>query len=217
MAFAGHPTLGTSHIVREMKSTGDEITLEMIAGVIPVHGQVDRWTLSANAAITRPAGFTQRDIADMLGLDENDVLPGACWVNTGSDQLIVPLVSEHSVRRAHPMPERLARVSSETGRSMAYIFAPLGDGRLISRFFFLKHGSVIEDPGTGSATANLGGWFIQSGARLPLAYTIDQGEAAGRPCRIGLSVDAGGHIFVSGRVVEIGRGTISLPPGASGE
>jgi predicted PhzF superfamily epimerase YddE/YHI9 len=39
---------------------------------------------------------------------------------------------------------------------------------------------------------------------------LDQGEAVGRRCRIGLEVDADGRIFVSGRVVELGRGTIVL-------
>src|SRR3954463_13602584 len=36
MPFAGHPTLGTAHIVRALRNTGDRVTLEMRAGVIPV-------------------------------------------------------------------------------------------------------------------------------------------------------------------------------------
>jgi predicted PhzF superfamily epimerase YddE/YHI9 len=40
--------------------------------------------------------------------------------------------------------------------------------------------------------------------------TIDQGEAVGRRCRLGLRVDADRSIHVSGRVIEIGRGTITL-------
>src|SRR5947199_10853165 len=35
MPFAGHPTLGTAHVVREVRAAGDALTLEMIAGVIP--------------------------------------------------------------------------------------------------------------------------------------------------------------------------------------
>src|SRR5438876_8889775 len=35
MPFAGHPTLGTAHVVRALKG-GDAVTLEMRAGVIPV-------------------------------------------------------------------------------------------------------------------------------------------------------------------------------------
>ena len=78
------------------------------------------------------------------------------------------------------------------------------------RFFFAKHAGLQEDPGTGSACANLGGWFIASGAALPLTYDVRQGDQVGRPCRLGLKVDAQKRIFVSGRVVELGRGTITL-------
>lgn len=52
MPFAGHPTLGTAHVVRSLAG-GDDITLEMRAGVIPVRAQGDRWTLMANAPQTR--------------------------------------------------------------------------------------------------------------------------------------------------------------------
>src|SRR5437764_15495166 len=48
MPFAGHPTLGTAHVVRAL-SGGDELTLEMRAGLIPVRATADRWTLEANA------------------------------------------------------------------------------------------------------------------------------------------------------------------------
>src|SRR5574338_361360 len=46
MPFAGHPTLGTAHVVRELRSAGDRVTLDMKAGVIPVAAQGDVWTLS---------------------------------------------------------------------------------------------------------------------------------------------------------------------------
>src|SRR5215203_750405 len=39
MAFAGHPTLGTAHVVREVCGGTDAVTLEMIAGVIPVNAE----------------------------------------------------------------------------------------------------------------------------------------------------------------------------------
>ena len=94
---------------------------------------------------------------------------------------------------------------------MAYIFATNGDGKLLSRFFFMTHGGIVEDPGTGSATANLGGWFIGKNTSLPIEFSIDQGEAVNRACHLGLRVDASKQIFVSGRVIPIGRGTVTLP------
>ncbi len=210
MAFAGHPTLGSAHVVRELLSAGDKVTLEMKAGVIPVEATKDRWVLGANAPTSRDGAPTVEQLTAILGLKPGDVLPGARWVNTGSEQLIVPLASIDAVARAVPKGELLAQIASDIGRSMAYIFAPNGEGKLFSRFFFLKQGSVIEDPGTGSATANLGGWLLHQ-KRTPVEYAIDQGVAMGRPCRISLKVDAAGKIFVGGQVIEIGRGSIRLP------
>ena len=100
---------------------------------------------------------------------------------------------------------------------MAYVFAPDRESALpddvrpvVSRFFFPKHGAVVEDPGTGSACANLGGWLIATGAKLPQRLAIAQGDAVGRPCRLGLEVTADARIRVSGRVVELARGTVKL-------
>ena len=45
MPFAGHPTLGTAHVVRDLLSAGDALTLEMKVGVIPAAAMGDVWTL----------------------------------------------------------------------------------------------------------------------------------------------------------------------------
>ena len=41
MKFAGHPTLGTAQVVRDLLKTGDALTLEFKAGVVPVTAQGD--------------------------------------------------------------------------------------------------------------------------------------------------------------------------------
>jgi len=210
MPFAGHPTLGTAHVVRDLHSAGDALTLEMKAGVIPVIAQGDVWTLEANPPAHRPPTASRDELAAMLGLaptDLDDAPP--LWVDTGSDQLIVPLASFAAVRRAAPRAEALLAHGGNGQRAMAYVFAREGN-RVLSRFFFPKHGSVIEDPGTGSACANLGGWLLATGAPLPQKLAIDQGEAVGRPCRLGLEVTGDRRILVSGRVIEIARGTVTL-------
>src|SRR4029077_1814303 len=56
MPFAGHPTLGTAHVVRALRG-GDRLTLEMRAGTVPVVADGDRWTLrAAKPPETRPVG-----------------------------------------------------------------------------------------------------------------------------------------------------------------
>jgi PhzF family phenazine biosynthesis protein len=211
MPFAGHPTLGTAHVVRALTGAGDAVTLEMRAGRIPVAAQGDRWTLEANAPAHREPQASTAQLAGMLGLREEDLGPGpALWVDTGSDQLVVPLRSFEAVKRAAPDAQRMRACCSDGARAMAYVFAREGN-HVLCRFFFPKHGAVIEDPGTGSACANLGGWLLVTHAALPQRLALDQGEAVGRPCRLGLEVTLDRRIRVSGRVIEIGRGTIDLP------
>ena len=145
----------------------------------------------------------------MLGLAEDDVQGEPLWVDTGSEQLVVPLASFDAVRRAGPDPAQLLVHGSNGERALAYVFAREGE-RALARFFFSKYGAVVEDPGTGSACANLGGWLLAIGAPLPQRLSVDQGEAVGRRCRLGLAVGTDGTIRVSGRVVDLGRGTITL-------
>jgi len=216
MRFAGHPTLGTAHVLRALRG-GEAQRLEFKAGVVPVTAQGDAWTLTAPHAgqpRTAPAGVPDAEMAALLGLRAEDLAASPMWVDTGADQLLVPLKTTEAVRRAQPDSARLAAwPQSSLGRKTAYVFAFDAErpGTVLSRYFFTKQGGgVAEDPGTGSACANLGGWLLATGHALPAAYAIDQGEAVGRPCRLQLAVSSDGAIQVGGRVIEIGRGTITL-------
>lgn len=211
MPFAGHPTLGTAHVVSELRSAPDRVTLEMKAGVIPVEREGDAWTLTAKAPKWRKAEASHAEIAEMLGLGERDIAGPVLWVDTGSEQLVVPLASSEAVARCQPNPLLLVRHGSNaTRQGLAYVWARDSGADVTARFFFLKHGAVVEDPGTGSACANLGGWSIASGAPLPVDLVVRQGEKTGRRCRLRLRVDAAKRIFVSGHVVEVGRGELFL-------
>jgi trans-2,3-dihydro-3-hydroxyanthranilate isomerase len=211
MRFAGHPTLGTAHICRALGRAGDNLTLEMPAGVIPVQGSGRRWTLQANAPVWREVPEPRETLATMLGIDEREIGERPLWVDAGTEQLVIPVTHEAAVRRARPVGEILSRLSRDGGERMAYIFAPMATpGRLLARFFFPQGGAVIEDPATGSATANLGGWFLAMGRPLPQELEISQGEYAGRPSTLLLHVTNDRAIRVSGEVIELGKGTITL-------
>jgi len=211
MRFAGHPTLGTAHICRALGRAGDSLTLEMPAGVIPVQSSGRRWTLQANAPTWREVPEPRETLATMLGIDEREIGERPLWVDAGTEQLVIPVTHEAAVRRAKPVGEILSRLSRDGGERMAYAFAPMATpGRLLARFFFPQGGAVIEDPATGSATANLGGWFLAMGRPLPQELEISQGEYAGRPSTLFLHVASDRAIRVSGEVIELGRGTITL-------
>jgi len=212
MPFAGHPTLGSAHVVRDIASAGNAITLELRAGVIPVTANGDVWTLEANAPRYSVPLASRSELAAMLGLVEHDLADSDCpplWVDTGVEQLIVPLTTFDAVRRTAPRADALRSHGRTENRAMAYVFAR-EERRVLARFFFLQHGSLKEDPGTGSACANLGGWLLATGASLPQQLAIDQGEAVGRPCRLALEVTLDRRILVSGRAVELARGVVTL-------
>ena len=211
MPFAGHPTLGTAHVVRALHGTGPSITLDMQAGVIPVSAEGDRWTLEARAPRARAITQTRAELAQVLGLEAGDVAEWPLWVNTGREQLVVPVGSEDAVRRATPRADAFSTLKSEDGASMAFVFHDAGDaaGTVLARFFFPSGAAILEDPATGSACANLGGWFTVVRPGADVARTVSQGEAVRRPSTLYLRV-VSGRIFVAGEVIELGRGTVEL-------
>ncbi|TMQ21221.1 MAG: PhzF family phenazine biosynthesis protein [Deltaproteobacteria bacterium] len=208
LPFAGHPTLGTASVVGAGR---DRVVLDLAAGLVPVTRAGDAWTLrAARPPETRPVDATRAELARMVGLPDGAICDEPLWVSTGVEQLVLPVASAELVRAARPVPDLLARWGFSTTRdeAMAYLWAADGPTWTV-RFFFTSNGAVLEDPATGSACANLGGWHLARG-RAPMSATLRQGDAVGRPSRLGLRVDADGGIFVTGAVIELGRGTIDL-------
>jgi PhzF family phenazine biosynthesis protein len=215
MPFAGHPTLGTAHVVRQLRGAADSFVLEEKAGLVPVTADGNRWTLrAAKPPTTRPPTASPAELARMVGLPEDALAGAPLWVDTGSEQLVIPVKTVEHVRGATPVAALILQWGFQPGRgeAMAYLWArEAGDPiRLVVRFFFTQHGAVVEDPATGSACANLGGYLLSTGSALPLAATLRQGEAVGRPSELGLHVDADRGIYVSGNVVELGAGVFDI-------
>jgi trans-2,3-dihydro-3-hydroxyanthranilate isomerase len=209
MAFAGHPTLGTAQICRALRLGGDSLVLEMQAGLISVQAVEHRWTLTAPPATSRELDVSRDALAAALG-QLHDIGERPLWVKAGKEQLVVPLTSTDAVRRAAPVPSAMARIRSEDGLSMAYVFCLSGAGQSLARFFFPAGGAILEDPATGSATANFGAWCLAMKQKLPLQVRISQGELVGRPSTLFLDVNRLGAVFVGGDVFEIGRGSVTL-------
>jgi trans-2,3-dihydro-3-hydroxyanthranilate isomerase len=210
MPFAGHPTLGTAQVCRALKLGGDSLVLEMQAGLIPVRATASRWTLTALGATWRELDLSRAALAAALGLAVSDIGERPMWVKAGKEQLVVPLTSTDAVRKAAPVPSAMNNIRSEDGHSMAYVFCLSGQGHSLARFFFPAGGAILEDPATGSATANFGAWCLAMQQALPVQVQISQGEFVGRPSTLFLEVSGDGQVFVGGDVSEIGRGTVTL-------
>ncbi len=208
MPFAGHPTLGTAFVI----GAGRDVTLELLAGIVPVTAAGNHLTLrAARAPVTRPVEATRVELARMVGLPDDAVCGEPLWVSTGVEQLVIPIATAALVKAAKPVPSLIERHGySETRQeAMAYLVARDTDPWTV-RFFFTSNGAILEDPATGSACANLGGYLLVTGAPLPITATLTQGTAIHRPSRLGLHVSAERSIHVSGSVDELGRGVVDL-------
>jgi trans-2,3-dihydro-3-hydroxyanthranilate isomerase len=210
MPFAGHPTLGTAHVCRALGLGGDQLGLEMRAGIIPVTADGDHWTLRAQPGSTRLLDLPVSELAKLLGLEAGDIGFQPLWVKAGREQLVVPLTSEAAVRKMKPRSELFERIRSNDGAGQVYLFASTGGQKILSRFFFPDGAAILEDPATGSACANLGAWFIHMGRRPPLEFEVSQGEYVGRLSTLQLAVNADNEVFVGGDVIEIGSGKLIL-------
>jgi len=217
MPFAGHPTLGTAHVVSDISGKTDEVLLELKAGTVPVAREGDRWTLTAphkGQPKVQSTNVPDEDIAALMGLQKSDLLLSPSWVDTGVDQLMIPVSSIDAVKRASPNSALFANwPESSLERKSGYVFAfdPEDPSHVVCRYFFTKSGGgVAEDPGTGSACANLGGWLIANHDTLLPEYRLEQGDQVDRPSRLTLRVEQDGSIKVGGRVRELGRGSLNL-------
>jgi PhzF family phenazine biosynthesis protein len=207
MPFAGHPTLGSAHVVSTLLGAGTRFALDMEAGVIPVHLDGGRWHLAANRPGYRPMQATTTELAAMLGLPPEAIGGPVMWVNCGTEQPMIPLASVEAVQACRPDATLMARYCTNlSGQPKVYVFARTSDGFEV-RYFWMAGGSVNEDPGTGSACANLGGWWLETQDSTPLHATIRQGTLIARPNVLTLDV-AQGNIQVGGRVVDIGAGVL---------
>ncbi len=213
MPFAGHPTLGTAEVVARLAVASggqapDRVHLTMPAGRIPVHRVAGGWRLDAPPARTRPVDAGAAELADALGLDERAVAD-ASWVDAGVEQLVVRLRGVEDVRACVADPRLMARHMTSPGRPPhVYVWAWTGPASVEARLFATQDGSVVEDPATGSACANLGGWLAEQGHR-DVVVEVRQGAAVGRPSRLVLEVDAEGGVHVGGRVERVGSGVLA--------
>lgn len=215
MPFAGHPTLGTAHVVHAMQGNqGDSVALQLKAGLVEVTrvGQ-SAWQLrAAKPASWTPLAAGREGIAEVLGLAVSEIEGAPMWVNTGTEQLIVPLRDAESVRRVVVNPTRMGELaySDVAGEAVVYAIGPRADGELEARFFTLIQGAIVEDPATGSAAANYGGYLSLTGATpLPYEAVIHQGSHVQRPSRLGIRVTRE-DVFVRGEVAHVGEGLLHI-------
>ncbi|GAB3082293.1 PhzF family phenazine biosynthesis protein [Pedococcus soli] len=209
MAFAGHPTLGTAHVVRALGQGGDSLSLSMPAGVIPVSADGDTWTLTANPGVVH-ADYQLDEIASCVGLEPDDLVGPVQQVSTGSAQVIAQAASVDAVRRAvgdAALMRQFAGMGTRGGETLVYLWCETGEGQVEARALFTQGAAAIEDPATGSACSNLGAWLADKGRSGE--WVVSQGAQVGRPSTLLLSVQDG-TVRVGGLVHPLGEGALDL-------
>ncbi len=84
---------------------------------------------------------------------------GPLWVDTGVEQLILPLRSVEAVRRAHVDPRLLRRHGeSNRGEALVYLWAPTGDET--------RRGAAVLHPGRGRHRGPGDGFGVREPRRL---------------------------------------------------
>lgn len=228
LPFAGHPSLGAAQVVSSLAQGLPRLTLECGVGIVELHLQQNRWTLtppvSVNTsadyqAMLRPVESHLADLVAMLGISLEDLADDIVWVNTGNEHLMVPVRSTEALHRARIASHRLNDWPvSRLGRQNAYVFCfegeEQGQQKVKARYWFAKDGSLAEDPATGSAAANLGAWWIARSQTIPQSFLIEQGAEMRRPSRLYLNAildtDQVPRIQVGGSVIEMGSGVLHL-------
>jgi trans-2,3-dihydro-3-hydroxyanthranilate isomerase len=220
LPFAGHPTIGTTWLLRRMKRlSGDRFIQSSAAGDTEITavgdelwfertGRVDADLEASDdpdAAdpIATAIGLQSREVGlDAKGLGGSGELKVAA-ADAGVEQLMVPVRDDSVLARCSPRSELVTL--HPTG---VYCFTALSDGHIGARGFFPGAG-VAEDPATGSAAAGLGLYLADRvGAG---SFEIVQGREMGRPSRILMRCEPG-KVSIGGHCEPIFKGELEALP-----
>jgi trans-2,3-dihydro-3-hydroxyanthranilate isomerase len=227
--FAGHPTVGTAHVlaaIGEIPLTGPEtrIVLEENVGPVPVlirarDGKPDFAQLSvAKLPEVSEPPVSREALASILSLEPDDILDGAYspeTVSCGLPFLLVPVRDRRALARSRLRIDPWERSLQGTSSEMVMLFAadPERPGSDMRARMYGPAVSIVEDPATGSACACLAGYLA---ARTPrdgtLRWVVEQGFEMGRPSILEIEADKrDGKITavrVGGRTVLVAKGEL---------
>lgn len=185
--FAGHPTVGTGFVLLDegrVPSTGRFILEERI-GPVPVRvEQGDRpliWLTTP--PIQFGPTFDPVLCANVLGLDEDDLLPAAPQLlSAGNPAIFIGLKNRAAVDRAWLDLSGAKQLRGTLPTALCvFVFAPESQGAY-SRMFAPEYG-IPEDPATGSSTGPLAAYMMRhklvSGAP-GTRFVSEQGAKMGR-------------------------------------
>lgn len=215
--FAGHPTLGTAHIIRNKLclTTANEITLNLRIGKIPV-------TFSENSVVwmkqmppTFGKQFDASTLARVLGIETSDIdqhFPIE-EVSTGFPHLIVPLKNLDALKRSRINKDEYVTLVTDAWAKNILVFSreAYEPGQSLSVRVFADFYGVPEDAATGSGNGCLAAYLVRHKlfGSANLDVLAGQGYEMGRPSTLALRANEnknGIEVYVGGNVVEVAEG-----------
>lgn len=232
LPFAGHPTIGTAHIlasIGEIALAGEvtRIILEEGIGPVEVSIHVDQNQpvfvefLAARLPEYGPTPPPAETIASLLSLEASDLVTedGLQAVSCGVPFLFLPMRNRDAVRRARIQREQWENLLSSFWAPHIYVFTRevQREGSDLHARMFAPALGIAEDPATGAAATALAGYLgmrdpVQDG---PLRWTIEQGFEMGRPSILKVNAEKKkGEIVairVGGATVRVSEGIMEIP------
>ncbi|MGO4223191.1 PhzF family phenazine biosynthesis protein [Lysobacter sp. TAF61] len=222
--FAGHPSVGTAHVVLEAglaEPVQGRLLQEGVVGTLPL--AVDGTGPSRTIAVRTPTarvveiagGGDPRLQAALSGLTLGALPPAL--MDGGRRWWLAELASESALRQASPDWDAIAALAEATASMGLCAFARAEADRdydLVVRAF-VGAPARFEDAASGAANATLAAWLNHNRA-LPgrsqddggHRYTVSQGREVGFDARLELRVDGDGEVWSGGRICNVVRGTI---------
>jgi trans-2,3-dihydro-3-hydroxyanthranilate isomerase len=216
LPFAGHPSVGAAvTVLRRRGGDAGTVVQECGAGLLPIRVYGDgRATLTGGTpTIGEPVDPT--NLLAAAGLTAEDFAgPAPRYAGTGLPFPFLSVVPDAVVRSAGD-----AAAAKAAGLTQIAVFSWDASTRVAHSRVFVPGLGVPEDPATGSAALGLGVWLVASGL-LPgdgeSSYTVRQGLELHRPSTLECTVTARDGVALSatvtGHVVPVAAGTISVPP-----
>jgi trans-2,3-dihydro-3-hydroxyanthranilate isomerase len=126
--FAGHPTLGTAHIIRNeiLRGKADTVVLNLKVGQIPISFAQDGYSWMKQMEPTFGRVHGPEILAEVLSLDigEIDARYPIEEVSTGLPFFIVPMKTGAALRKARINAAREADLIAETTAKAILVFCP---------------------------------------------------------------------------------------------
>jgi trans-2,3-dihydro-3-hydroxyanthranilate isomerase len=230
--FAGHPNLGTGHVLSAIGGFGRQgdaektLRFEELAGVVPVRVRFDGG-IPVYCELTAPQklelGSEMKEDADVaelahaLSLRPEDIVAESHFPRTASvglPFLCVELRDRDALTRPQIRVDKWMAYSERARCSAIHLYTrDTGTDAFDLRCrMYATMGGVREDPATGSANCALAGLLasLVSESSGSFTYRIAQGIEMGRPSALFASVEKRGGTVAE---VRIGGASVSVTEG----